>query len=297
MTLLLAHAARYGVIHVSDRLLTFTHPIRPFDESSNKVLLYLCADAIVTVAYTGAAYIGSTPTDVWIAQQLIGKKIERHETFGLPVELEHRTIASVIEALRSSLESAVPVKVAPKVELLIAGWRWGRRKRPQRPQPFVAALYWNGNSMATMIPPRYWWFKRGRDEALGALPKANMGRVRLQEVMKQVNQCSTDVEMRDVLARTVRETSVENPTVGKDCMSVMIPPPHRRCVEVEYLPADQATPRGVAYSPWVITPSYIHRPSVLFGGWEIHSEGWTIYLKDEFRGFAAWALQTRPRRP
>lgn len=108
MTLLLAHAARYEAIHVSDRLLTLASPTRPFDQFSNKAVLYLCTDAIIALVYTGVAYIGNRPTDDWIAQQLTGNQLPEHETFGLPMTVEHRDIGSAIEILRSHLDSDLP---------------------------------------------------------------------------------------------------------------------------------------------------------------------------------------------
>jgi len=297
MTLLLAHAARYGAIHVSDRLLTLASPTRPFDQFSNKAVLYLCTDAIIALAYTGVAYIGNRPTDDWIAQQLIGNQLPEHETFGLPMTVEHRDIGSAIEILRSHLDSDLPRHETRKVEVLISGWKWGQRSKGRRPEPFVAALLWNGERMVTHIPPRYWWFKRGRDEALGALPVSNMSRLRLEELMKRVTRCSDDIGIRDVLVEATRAVSAENAMVGEDCMSIMIPPPHLRRVEIEFISGGRNSPHGEVYSPWVITPNYVHRPSVLFGGWEIHSADWTFYLKDDVRGFAAWAKQTRPKWP
>jgi hypothetical protein len=80
MTLIVAHVARYGVIHVSDRLLTERGTARPLDAFSNKALLYLCADAIVAIGYTGLAYIGDSPADVWIAN-LSNRRVTKKPRF------------------------------------------------------------------------------------------------------------------------------------------------------------------------------------------------------------------------
>jgi len=116
-------------------------------------------------------------------------------------------------------------------------------------------------------------------------------------VMKKVTRCSDDVSIRNVLVETVRSMSTTNAVVGADCMTIMLPPPQLLRAEIEFIVSSPDSSHGPVYSPWVITPSYVHKPSILFGGWEIHSGPWTIYLKDIVRGFAAWAKQRRPKRP
>ncbi|MFZ1006100.1 MAG: hypothetical protein WAN65_04655, partial [Candidatus Sulfotelmatobacter sp.] len=294
---ILAHVAPYGVIQVSDRLLTEHGTARQFDAHSNKALLYLCTDAIVAIGYTGIAYIGDSPADVWIANQLVGTPLQEHQTFGKPMRVERRNIVSAAEMLRTQLEAEIRRARMQQFEVLLAGWKWTRRRKLKRPEPFVALLYWAGDRMITKTLPRYWWYERGRDEVLIPIPASNMGYARAEQVMKSVTQCADDVSMRNVLVETVRSMSTENATVGADCMSIMLPPPQLCRAEIEFIVGSSDSPYGEVYSPWVITPGYVHKPSILFGGWEIHDGPWTIYLKDVVRGFAAWAKQPRPRRP
>ena len=296
MTLILAHVARYGVIHVSDRLVTERGTARPFDAFSNKALLYLCADAIVAIGYTGLAYIGDSPTDVWIANQLVGKQLQEYSGFGQPMQTERRTIVSAVEMLRSQLESEMRRTPTLEFGLLITGWKWAQRRKPKYPDPFVAVVEWDGDHMITETLPRYWWYERGRDEVLARIPTSNMGHAQAVQVMKRVNRCSDDVSIRNILVETVRSISTENASVGADCMSIMLPPPHLHLAEIEFI-VGSSDPFHEVYSPWVITPGYVHMPSILFGGWEVHCGPWTIYLKDVVRGFAAWAKQARPKRP
>src|SRR5215475_6489901 len=152
--------------------------------------------------------------------------------------------------------------------------------------------------MRTITLPRYWSYKRGRDEVLARIPTSNLAYAQAEEVMKKLNRCSDSVSMRNILVETVRSIGTKNATVGADCMSIMLPEPHLLRADIEFIIGSSGDSQGgPVYSPWVITPEYVHEPSVLFGGWEIHSGPWTIYLKDVFRGFAAWANQTRPKRP
>lgn len=265
MTLILAHVARYGVIHVSDRLLTERGTARPFDAFSNKALLYLCADAIVAIGYTGLAYIGDSPADVWLANQLVGKQLQDHHGFGQPMYTELRNIVLAVEMLRSRLEAEMRRTPKPEFGLLITGWKWGQRRKPKRPEPFVAVVQWAGDHMITETLPRYWWYERGRDEVLACIPAPNIGHVRAEQVMKSVSRCSDDVSIRNILVETVRSMSTGNTTVGADCMSIMLPPPQLLRAEIEFIVGSPDLFHEV-YSPWVITPGYVHRPSILFGG-------------------------------
>jgi hypothetical protein len=295
MTLIVARVAQYDVIHVSDWLVTLRGTARPFDASSNKALLCLCADANVAIGYPGLAYIGDSPADVWIANQLVGKQIQEDRGFGQQTHAERRNIVSAVEMLRSRIESEMRRTPTPEFGPLITGWKWAQRRKPKIPETFVAVVEWVRDHMTTETLPRYWWHERGRDEVLTCIPASNIGRAQAEEVMRKVTRCSDEVSIRNVLVETVRSMSTENALVGSDCISIMLPPLHLLRAEIEFVVGSSDFSHEVD-SPWVITPDYVHMPSVLFGGWEIHSGPWTIYLKDVVRGFAAWAKKTRPNR-
>jgi hypothetical protein len=45
---------------------------KAFDEFANKSIVYCAFNGILSISYTGHAFIGSLPTDQWIAEKLIG---------------------------------------------------------------------------------------------------------------------------------------------------------------------------------------------------------------------------------
>jgi len=70
MTLILNYIAPHVAVCVGDRLITRgsqTHEAR-----FNKTVLCYARDAIVSVSFTGPAYIRDTSTDDWIASQILG---------------------------------------------------------------------------------------------------------------------------------------------------------------------------------------------------------------------------------
>lgn len=195
------------------------------------------------------------------------------------------------------LETEMRRTPMPEFGLLIAGWKWAQKKKPKRPKPFVVVVDWAGEDMIAKTLPRYWSYERGRDEVLACIPSLNIGRAQAERVMQKVTRCSDDVSIRNVLVETIRSISSKNAAVGADCMSIRLPPPQLLHAEIEFIVGSSDFSHGPVYSPWVITPGYVHKPSILFGGWEIHSGPWTIYLRDIVRGFAASAKQIRPKRP
>ena len=70
MTLVITRTSAAYALMVTDRKVTKNGA--EYDPDSNKNIVFSDRNAVVTVGYTGAAYIGTIPTDQWIAQTLTG---------------------------------------------------------------------------------------------------------------------------------------------------------------------------------------------------------------------------------
>jgi len=79
VTLVISQASRWCALQVTDRLVT--QGSRPFDEASNKNIIFVADDASVTMGYTGIGYLDDVTTDEWIACQLGGQGIKPGERF------------------------------------------------------------------------------------------------------------------------------------------------------------------------------------------------------------------------
>jgi hypothetical protein len=89
-------------MQVSDRMVSLAgrSPV-PFDTLANKTVVYFGRRGIVTIAYTGPAYVREVPTDKWIAQTLSGLDLSQSGTaFGRRICLPF-DIGQAIEHLRS----------------------------------------------------------------------------------------------------------------------------------------------------------------------------------------------------
>jgi len=46
----------------------------PYDHLANKTLILVATDGIITMSYTGDAFVARTPTDQWLAEAITGKE-------------------------------------------------------------------------------------------------------------------------------------------------------------------------------------------------------------------------------
>ena len=140
MTLILSHVSRSFALQVSDRLVTKVgqgnNPSQ-FDVLSNKNIVYRARDAIVSICYTGPAYIGSLTTDDWIVQKLTG--VDVSEKFGMRgFPLSHwLDIGQSTRLLLRELACSEIGKQNLSFELVAVGWQGKntRRRLEGRYQP------------------------------------------------------------------------------------------------------------------------------------------------------------------
>jgi len=137
MTVILTvQASPIFILQLSDRLVSVSQgsggPAKPFDALSNKTAVYRANDAIVSIGYTGVAYLGDLPTDEWIAQVLWGEPLPEPGPWGgIPMRIRGkpivRDIGTAIHKLKSELES-LPLKERGPIAITIAGWKLARPK-------------------------------------------------------------------------------------------------------------------------------------------------------------------------
>ena len=115
MTLILGLLSRWGAVHVSDRLVTErvtsaagTSSYRGFDAFSNKTVVLRGRDALVTLGYSGRAYLDDLPTDTWIAQTLLGTSLAGRSMFSLNGDTGPPVNLGVQTSLASSTPTTPP---------------------------------------------------------------------------------------------------------------------------------------------------------------------------------------------
>lgn len=294
MTLIISKVSRRFVIQISDRLVTNATSRLPIDTAANKSIIYFARDAYVAISYSGLAYLEGIPTDEWIAQVLSGNRWDAPNGgpgghFGTRIEagqnIRANDIGLAIRLLREKLAAVIQSgppefrKFAPQV--VFAGWQRG--KRVWRPivyylcdlgeRPFYTGFGWS---------QRHGW-ERGMFY-LDFVPRQNpLLPNEVQELDDRFKQPHTEGDARVLIGEHIRRAADRSLVVGRDYLSILLPPPGTRLIETRYVEngvnsslhrTDSLNlartlahdrPGSVAYSPWVIAPRFARSPSLLIG--------------------------------
>jgi hypothetical protein len=322
------------VAQITDRRVT-TQSGKPFDELSNKTLIYWAKDAIVSMAYTGPAYIEDWPTDAWIAWKLWGKSLDRFNNTGggniIRVPPHQYHIGQAIRLLESELKASEIARTKSAFELHIVGWKWklgkSSLKGKKRPIPVQWMMVQKPDNE---IKTQYIAHKRHPLLALHAAPDRNITIDNLEGISERIRRSLADSrgapwedrsrKIEDEVVKSIRDVAAANPFIGQDCMSVLIAPPHRQpFVRVRFFTESvyRARDLGVksapeqyeaSFSPWIIGPSSAMAPQLILAEWSVINLGpFKVRLEGKktepvFTGKGHIAVQgffdyPRPRRP
>jgi len=284
MTLHLTRGSRRYVLQVSDRLVSGGVQ----DPLANKNLIYWARRAVVSIGYTGLAYGLSSsdrnmPTDEWIAEILWGKPIPRGRDGIRPatraIERIGRwlDIGQSIELLRYELQDSVnrlPIsrrKLA--FELVAVGWQETRRRGLH---PIIVQIVKPRGDVSFVIErPQRDWHLGGRIVGI-TTPDGYVSDTELSNLATNLSTASPN-EAETRLVEVIRRVASRNPrSVGRHCMSVLLPPLGVAPIVIRFIPdiphtavfTSQSQNRRelpVAFSPWIIGPNVFCAPSVHVG--------------------------------
>ena len=326
MTLHITYVSPHYVLQVSDRLVTrrsLGRP-RPFDPESNKTVIYVARDALLSIGYSGVAYLDNRPTDQWIAEKLIGEEVgSRARVQGshtIPRRLKTGPtgpwydVGNAIRVLREGLIATRGLRTVERhnfPRLIVAGWqRW---KRKSRPVAYVIADDGEGPLYSRLkATPRYDWL-RGRFHLNFTPINHQLASIRaeLNEQLEGSSPSADELEKR--MAQALRRAADQFPEIGKDYLAVLLPPPGQRRIRTRYVafdtpaqgphqPHDEEPPYfgPVGFAPWIVAPHYEAGPSMMINSqvWEIGGPLGGLVLEMEGppgpdREWAMWS-QRRP---
>jgi hypothetical protein len=302
VTLHLTLTSGLGVLQVSDRLVSVNtkRGIEPFDRTANKTVIYFARDAYLTIGYTGLAYLEDRPTDQWIAEKLIGEEVEsrRGPSGGIPQQFiagpmpAWSDIGLARRRLRDALIAAtgrLPPDLRPHFpQIIIAGWQAGKRvmgdRRRWRPIMDTIADDGVGVPYGVMSSlPRHGW-ERTRF-SVNPTPYFPGLFGPLAQLVKSLRGARSEDEAEEQMVKVLRLAADSAPkSIGKDFLSVFLPPPAAGFVRTRYVAFDDeiGTLEGpgdegggyvgpVGYTPWVVHPYYQAGPAIRVG-----SQAWVI---------------------
>jgi hypothetical protein len=301
VTLILTHIRNPAwVLQVTDRLVSKSvgSKAAPYDPESNKNLVFLTNYAVVSIGYTGLSYLEGIPSDEWIAEALWGEKLIRGPTGGPAMSRfagrQLPTLGPALKVLADKLTNvavSTPAMSRYPVFLAVTGWMAYAHKEPR---PFFCTV----GPRASTTPAAYavqWVAPRhfGRRHFVSACPNGYVSLAERKELLNKLGTAEGPKSAEELLIQTLRIVAERSPeTVGADCISISLSPPHLRQVIVEYLPGvvrvavlrsgkgDAQLP--VSYTPWILSPLGIHAPTIMgpAAGTHLVIGEWTI----QFRG-------------
>jgi len=284
-------------MQVSDRLVT--RDSAPLDFLSNKSLIIVAANGVVTLSYTGRAFLDAVPTDQWLAEVVRGKRFDRSRkppAISFEQTLQVPDIGRNLERIRIAIQeirlsAAIPTASIGKwygelFEIGFVGWQWYRKKRLRPIVGSIEKAAWSLSATIRYLPRSPLQCRR---IGFTAVPAGHVTRAELTSLYSQLGRLS-EVDTESALVTQIRQISATTPIVGPDCMSVVMPRPGRAPIRVKYFPVHQSAADlvgvkwrarlPVAFSPWILAPAACHAPSMVngntsscFGGIEISMSG------------------------
>ena len=225
MTLIITALANDAVVQVSDRRLTL--PGRTvFSEDANKAICFGCADAHVSLAYTGLARIGTTPIDHWLVDLLTDNRLA-NEPFPKAVEAVARLATERFRELR-------PLGEGRRLSLVFSGFGHLR--------PVMALVSNSEDSSGSWLPRVSDTFATGlwlrNEKTMRKLDLMVSGAVAavtsdLVEAIKRIRKrflARTPEERVNVLVQVLRRAANEREygwLIGQECMGVIVAPEGR----------------------------------------------------------------------
>lgn len=103
MTLILARASTDFILQVTDRLTTNSLTYLLFEKVANKNILLFASNSVVTLAFTGDAYLDNIPIDYWIAERLTGIKFNAEKP---PAMHAYKKIIKTLDGLYLTLATS-----------------------------------------------------------------------------------------------------------------------------------------------------------------------------------------------
>ena len=279
------------------------------DERANKAVLYIGPDGLVSISYTGLAFVEGVPTDEWLVSTITGATdlvVDGRTPIRMGRFPYYPDVGQAVEQIRDTLNRVIPsldpVRRRIALELSVLGWQW----RPGSGRE-VRRLLWNIKAerghpfQVTRVIPR-------------RLPRANVyvlsiGDDQLSDAEFQAIAAAAGAPdatldaIEATLSDAVGVMAGRTDSVGRDVTAVAMPHPANGWVRIRFRgdsPAFVQTASGdaveVGFVPWVVGRELIAPPSVVIGGLELSAGAFRVLVdgpRPDAGLVAAWSSQPR----
>ena len=299
MTLVLTLRDKGYILQVTDRLLTKQGA--PVDPLANKNILFHGRNGIVTLGYTGWAYLEGIPTDQWIAEKLTGQEYDRNKTehgFGfnppepsLDIGLSVLRLREALQTMSNGLSSRwQEAWKKDRFAILLGGCQWNSKGRV-RPILGVVLKPRRSDQFHVIWEERNNYLFAKNPYTVSHEPLGNMKIEERKHLLGKLRAAQNWDQAEAALISTVHDVARRTPIVGAHCMSILITPPAIGKVRVRFVPALPQMARltsnageelevPIAFSPWFIGPNLNWSPAVLTGGnWSMQIGNYNLSLE------------------
>ncbi len=240
-----------GAIQVSDMRATISRPaFRIGEEITNKSVLYMSSNFVISIGFSGCSYLAKKPTDFWIVELLTGTRVDQEIMFasGLPSKLLN--FQQVIDLMTKELNLLVQSECCKALELYLLGFQKTKQRDPVKRHLFLITLCAGKSPQLKRLGVRHdllTTFLGG-----SARNKKEIYLKRLTASPLIVNQeFPKDLEAR--MVHGIRDIAQVDPTVGPDLISIHFQPYVRPVATVRFLPF--RLPGITGLQPWMIASS------------------------------------------
>jgi hypothetical protein len=259
VTFIATVATPHYTLQVSDRLLTA--PAGPFDALANKALILGTRRGVVSVAFSGTAFVKGRSTDQRIAEQVTGTPLDQDATTFTDAAVAP-SIGHVIHTLVEYFYDSRAWRQYQS-EFVMTGWQWKIRQgamRNYRPVLYsVKTIGRIGSIKLWQHVPRHWPERRGVALNISGIDPFTSAE-RKTYTARLAPQLPAPEEAEAVLVEMLREAARRNDGIGQDGMSILLPASAPWRPRVNYVSVTEPTLTWVKsgqrvpirYTPWVV---------------------------------------------
>ncbi len=238
------------------------------DTTSTKVCVVRCANALVSIAYTGVAVASQQWMDLVLARCLAQRRLE-YAMIQPGTHALARPIHVVMKQLAINLNGKLNADERTRREDIlfsIAGWHLGRRLTPLLWQLKRGPMQSNGNRYFELDRTEHRVGKFLREDPYG-LYMEHLGDsgATVDSTLREIRH-TTGANVEDELERficaAIRARAAETTTVGSSILAVQLDPRNREGqIQFTTYPDDAAIAPPPLQSGWTLTPAMICSPS------------------------------------
>ena len=238
------------MVHATDRLVSLQHPNRlePKYPVFNKTVVYRASDAIVTIGFTGLAFLDGQPTDELLASTLAGTQFEPFMGLSCGEHFDVLNLGQATSRLEQQLNvlASRHVRVEP-LSLMITG---ARRKRHRWQRTAISVE----RGVDGLFRRRHHdW--RTRDQWHSRLfvgPRGWLTNEYLRARADELAACQSVAAIERVVDSVVTDVGTAHPTaIGRDIAGATLLATSSPTLDIVYLHRS-AEPMFEGFTPWIL---------------------------------------------